>query len=235
MCRFVILTAYSRVTTGDQCRVASLGSMEQPSERKPLRADAARNVDKIITAARQCFREQGPDVPLQTIAATAGVGPATLFRNFSDKEQLVLSALSRELRQHVDPVAQAGLDGMDAAEGLFNLIDALMRVASDDANLLSAVAGRRGLLLGITQGLIEAMATLLERGQGQGSLRRDITIEDMVRLVAMLIGAVDTMEPGSEAWKRPVALAEDAIRTERLPRPLPEQSDIPGFSFSGRG
>ena len=79
------------------------------------------------------------------------------------------------------------------------------------------------------------MATLLERGQGQGSLRRDITIEDMVRLVAMLIGAVDTMEPGSEAWKRPVALAEDAIRTERLPRPLPEQSDIPGFSFSGRG
>jgi hypothetical protein len=124
---------------------------------------------------------------------------------------------------------------MDAAEGLFNLIDALMRVASDEANLLSAVAGRRGLLLGITQGLIEAMATLLERGQGQGSLRRDITIEDMVRLVAMLIGAVDTMEPGSEAWKRPVALAEDAIRTERLPRPLLEQSDIPGFSFSGLG
>ena len=206
--------------------------MELPSERKPLRADAARNVDKIITAARQCFREYGPEVPLQTIAATAGVGPATLFRNFSDKEQLVLSALSRELRQHADPVAQEALDGMDAAEGLIKLIDAVMRVASDEANLLSAVAGRRGLLVGITQGLIDTMATLLERGQGQGSLRRDITIEDMVRLVAMLIGAVDTMEPGSEAWKRPLALVEDAIRTERPSRPLPEQSDIPGVSFS---
>ncbi|MFF1829126.1 TetR/AcrR family transcriptional regulator [Paenarthrobacter sp. NPDC058040] len=206
--------------------------MELPSERKPLRADAARNVDKIITAARQCFREYGPEVPLQTIAATAGVGPATLFRNFSDKEQLVLSALSRELRQHADPVAQEALDGMDAAEGLIKLIDAVMRVASDEANLLSAVAGRRGLLVGITRGLIDTMATLLERGQGQGSLRRDITIEDMVRLVAMLIGAVDTMEPGSEAWKRPLALVEDAIRTERPSRPLPEQSDIPGVSFS---
>ncbi|WP_347109302.1 helix-turn-helix domain-containing protein [Paenarthrobacter sp. S56] len=206
--------------------------MEQPSERKPLRADAARNVDKIITAARQCFREHGPEVPLQTIAATAGVGPATLFRNFADKEQLVLAALSRELRQHADPVAQAALDGMDAAEGLINLIDSVMRVASDEANLLSAVAGRRVLLVGITRGLIDTMATLLERGQGQGSLRRDITIEDMVRLVAMLIGAVDTMEPGSEAWKRPLALVEDAIRTERPSRPLPAQSDIPGVSFS---
>ena len=206
--------------------------MEQPSERKPLRADAARNVDKIITAARQCFREHGPEVPLQTIAATAGVGPATLFRNFSDKEQLVLAALSRQLRQHVDPVADASLEGMDAAEGLINVIDAVMRVASEDANLLDAVAGRRGLLMGITGGLIGSMATLLERGQGQGSLRRDITIEDMVRLLAMLIGAVDTMEPGSEAWKRPVALIEDAIRTERPSRPLPEQSPIPGVTLT---
>ena len=63
--------------------------------RKPLRADAARNVDKIILAARQCFREHGPDVPLQTIAATAGVGPATLFRNFADKEEL-LAAIAAE-------------------------------------------------------------------------------------------------------------------------------------------
>ncbi|MBO1269262.1 TetR/AcrR family transcriptional regulator [Arthrobacter cavernae] len=205
--------------------------MDQPSERKPLRADAARNVDKIITAARQCFREQGPEVPLQAIAATAGVGPATLFRNFSDKEQLVLAALSRQLRLHVDPVAEDALAGMDAAVGLIHIIDAVMQVASEDANLLGAVAGRRGLLIGITGGLIDSIETLLERGQGQGSLRRDITIEDMIRLVAMLIGAVDTMEPGSRAWERPVALIEDAIRTERSGRPLPAQSDIPGLTF----
>lgn len=205
--------------------------MDRPLERKPLRADAARNVDKIITAARQCFRELGPEVPLQTIAATAGVGPATLFRNFADKEQLVLAALSRELTLHVDPVAEDALSGMDAAVGLINVIDAVVQVASEDANLLAAVAGRRGLLTGITGGLIESMAELLARGQGQGSLRRDISIEDMVRLVAMLIGAVDTMEPGSRAWERPVALLEDAIRTERPSRPLPQQTPIPGMTF----
>jgi AcrR family transcriptional regulator len=203
--------------------------MDRPYERKPLRADAARNVDKIITAARQCFREQGPDVPLQTIAATAGVGPATLFRNFADKEQLVVAALSRQLRLHVDPVVEEALAGMDAAVGLFKVIDAIMKVASEDANLLDAVAGRRGLLTDITRGLVEGIGVLLARGQGQGTLRRDITLEDMVRIVAMLIGAVDTMEPGSRSWDRPVALMEDAIRTERPTRTLPPQTPIPGL------
>ncbi|MCA4134172.1 TetR/AcrR family transcriptional regulator [Arthrobacter sp. M4] len=205
--------------------------MDRPLERRPLRADAARNVDKIITAARQCFREQGPDVPLQTIAATAGVGPATLFRNFADKEQLVLAALSRQLRLHVDPVVEEALGGMDAAEGLFKVIDAVMKVASEDANLLDAVAGRRGLLTGITGGLIDGIGVLLVRGQGQGSLRRDITLEDMVRIVAMLIGAVDTMEPGSRSWDRPVALMEDAIRAVRPDRELPPQTPIPGLAL----
>ncbi|HKS03675.1 MAG TPA: helix-turn-helix domain-containing protein [Arthrobacter sp.] len=196
-------------------------------ERKPLRADAARNVDKIINAARECFRQYGPDVPLQTIAATAGVGPATLFRNFSDKEQLVLAALNRQLRLNVDPVIDVALAGTDAAEGLFRVIDAVMTAASDNANLLGAVAGRRDLLTGITGSLIESVGVLLGRGQDQGTLRVDISLTDMVRLLAMLIGVVDTMEPGSDAWRRPSALVEDAIRAERPTRPLPPQVPLP--------
>ncbi|WP_353711072.1 TetR/AcrR family transcriptional regulator [Arthrobacter sp. K5] len=200
-------------------------------ERKPLRADAARNVDKIINAARECFRQYGPDVPLQTIAATAGVGPATLFRNFSDKEQLVLAALNRQLRLHVDPVIDVALAGTDAADGLFRVIDAVMSAASDNANLLGAVAGRRDLLTGITGSLIESVGVLLDRGQDQGTLRVDISLTDMVRLLAMLIGVVDTMEPGSDAWRRPAALVEDAIRAERPTRPLPAQVPLPSSQF----
>ena len=101
--------------------------------------------------------EYGPDVPLQTIATTAGVGPATLFRNFSDKEQLVLAALNRQLRLNVDPVIDVALAGPDAAEGLFRVIDAIMTAASENANLLGAVAGRRDLLTGITGSLIESV------------------------------------------------------------------------------
>ena len=175
--------------------------------RKPLRADAARNVDKIILAARQCFREHGPEVPLQTIAATAGVGPATLFRNFADKEELVLAALNRQLRETVDPVMVEAAGGTwTPPTGLLRVIEAIMAAASADANLLGAVAGRRELLTGITGSLMESIGVLLVRGQGQGTLRSDISMTDMFRLLAMLIGVVDTMEPGSDAWRRPVAL-----------------------------
>ena len=102
--------------------------MNRAVDRKPLRADAARNVNKIIAAARQCFREHGPEVPLQTIAVTAGVGPATLFRNFADKEELVLAALHQQLKLLVNPVIEEALAGKDAAEGLFRVVDALMGV-----------------------------------------------------------------------------------------------------------
>lgn len=199
--------------------------------RKPLRADAARNVDKIITAARQCFRDFGPEVPLQTIAITAGVGPATLFRNFADKEELVLATLNRQLRLTVDPVMDGALADIDAAAGLFRVIEAIMAAASTDANLLGAVAGRRGLLTGITGSLVESLGVLLTRGQGQGSLRPDITMTDLFRLLAMLISVVDTMEPGSDAWRRPLALVEDAIRAERPARPLPAQAPVPSAAL----
>ncbi len=207
--------------------------MNVVAARKPLRADAARNVDKIITAASQCFREYGPDVPLQTIAATAGVGPATLFRNFADKEDLVLAALNRQLRTSVDPVIAQALLEEDSAAGLFQVMEAIMAASSEDANLLGAVAGRRQLLVGITGSLIESVGVLLGRGQRQGTLRDDVSLTDMVRLLAMLIGAVDTMEPGSDAWRRPLALVEDSLRTQRLDRKLPPQVPLLGDPFPG--
>jgi AcrR family transcriptional regulator len=155
------------------------------------------------------------------------VGPATLFRNFADKEELVLAALNRQLRLTVDPVIDDALADIDAAAGLFRVIEAIMAAASADANLLGAVAGRRELLTGITGSLVDSIGVLLGRGQGQGTLRADISMTDMFRLLAMLIGVVDTMEPGSDAWRRPVALIEDAIRTERPRRPLPPHVPLP--------
>ncbi|MFN3924902.1 MAG: TetR/AcrR family transcriptional regulator, partial [Pseudarthrobacter sp.] len=68
---------------------------------------------------------------------------------------------------------------------------------------------------------------------GQGSLRADISMTDMFRLLAMLIGVVDTMEPGSDAWRRPLALVEDAIRTTRPTRPLPAHVPVPSTPGTG--
>src|SRR5690606_39081124 len=55
----------------------------------PLRADARRNRDRIINAARTAFAERGPEVPMEEIARCAGVGTGTLYRRFPDRESLV--------------------------------------------------------------------------------------------------------------------------------------------------
>ncbi|WP_138417609.1 TetR/AcrR family transcriptional regulator [Sinomonas gamaensis] len=195
--------------------------------RKPMRADAARNIEKIITAALECFREDGPHVSLKLVADRAGVGPATLFRNFADKEELVLAAIERQIKVKVEPIAESALDNPDAAAGLIEVLSAIMQVANDEHHLLSAVAGRRQLLVGLASKLIESLGVLLSRGQEQGTLREELRLLDMVRLVAMLIGVGDTVAPGSMAWLRYVALVEDAIRTRREPRPLPPLEAIP--------
>lgn len=192
-----------------------------------MRADAARNIEKIITAALECFREDGPNVSLKSVADRAGVGPATLFRNFADKEELVLAAIERQIKVKVEPVTEEALGNPDAAAGLVEVLSAVMQVANDEHHLLSAVAGRRQLLVGLAGKLIESMGVLLNRGQEQGTLREELRLLDMVRLVAMLIGVGDTVAPGSMAWLRYVALVEDAIRTHREPRPLPPLEAIP--------
>jgi thiamine pyrophosphate-dependent acetolactate synthase large subunit-like protein len=130
-------------------------------------------------------------------------------------------------------VVDGALADIDAAAGLLRVLEALMDAASADANLLGAVAGRRELLTGITGSLMDSISVLLVRGQGQGSLRDDISMTDMFRLLAMLIGVVDTMEPGSDAWRRPLALVEDAIRTVRPTRPLPAHVPVPSTPGTG--
>ncbi|MFJ3958071.1 TetR/AcrR family transcriptional regulator [Arthrobacter sp. NPDC090010] len=205
--------------------------MEYRQGSRPLRADAARNVEKIITAARECFHEQGPEVPLQLIAETAQVGPATLFRNFADKEALVLAVISRQLRIHVDPVVEIALAEPDACAALMHVIESIVQVAAEESALLDALVGRRGVLTTISGNIIEALGLLLGRAQAQGTVRGDVSAEDVIRIVAMLIGSVDTIERGTDAWRRPVALIEDSLRPAAAVRPLPPQTSVPSLAL----
>src|SRR5271170_4603105 len=67
---------------------------------RPLRADAARNAERILQAAREVYSELGPDAPIETIARRAGVGERTLYRRFPTKAELVDSAISLGAREH---------------------------------------------------------------------------------------------------------------------------------------
>ncbi|HSU71443.1 MAG TPA: TetR/AcrR family transcriptional regulator, partial [Micrococcaceae bacterium] len=129
----------------------------------------------------------------------------------------------------VNPVAVAALQDQDAAKGFLAVAEALLEVASDELNLLSAVAGRRRLLAGITMPLLESLGTLLLRAQEQGTIRPDVVPDDVIPLLSMAIGALETNVPGSDAWRRYAALLADSFLTPARARPLPPLVPIPGL------
>src|SRR5437763_15723704 len=84
---------------------------------RPLRADAERNRERILAAAREAFAEDGLDVGLHEIAKRAGVGVGTVYRRFPEKEQLI-EALFHDRIEEVVGIAERGLAFDDAWTGL---------------------------------------------------------------------------------------------------------------------
>src|SRR6195952_207167 len=93
--------------------------------RRPLRADAQRNFDKIVETARVLFREKGADASLDEIAKRAGVGPGTLYRHFPTRDALV-DAVMRDWADRInadaDEAAASDPPPRDALAGFFRRV-----------------------------------------------------------------------------------------------------------------
>ena len=76
------------------------------SEPRPLRADARRNRERILAAAREAFAEAGRDVQMPEVARAAGVGVGTLYRHFPAKEDLVLALVRDKVQAAIDSPAK---------------------------------------------------------------------------------------------------------------------------------
>ncbi|MEU0677976.1 helix-turn-helix domain-containing protein [Streptomyces sp. NPDC006172] len=149
------------------------------------RADALRNRERIVTAAREMFVELGPDVPLDDIARRAGVGNATVYRNFPDRDALVREVVCSVMDRTAEAARQALAETGDA----FGALERFVHVAADerigalcpmvtstfDENHPDLVAAR----LRAEQLIDEVM----ERARQAGQLRADVGIGDL--LVAM--------------------------------------------------
>jgi len=189
-------------------------------EDRRLRADAARNVERILRAARDVYGELGSDAPVDAVARRAGVGERTLYRRFPAKADLVRAALDQAIAEDLTPVIEDARRADDPLGGLTQLIEAAISLGAREHNLLTA-AHRAGLLTPeISLSLNEALSGLVRRGQQDGRIRADVVADDLPRLVAMLYSVLSTMDSNSGGWRRYVALLLDAISTEE-PRPLP--------------
>jgi AcrR family transcriptional regulator len=197
-------------------------------EDRPLRADAARNVGRILRAARDVYGELGADAPVEAVARRAGVGERTLYRRFPTKADLVRAALDQSIAEDLTPVMEEARRADDALGGLAHLIEAAISLGAREHNLLTAAHRAGSLTPDISTSLNETLTELVRRGQGAGRVRADLVADDVPRLVGMLYSVVSTMDSRSDGWRRYVALILDAISIGQR-RPLPP---APAFRYA---
>jgi AcrR family transcriptional regulator len=189
-------------------------------EDRRLRADAARNVDRILRAAREVYGELGPDAPVEAVARRAGVGERTLYRRFLTKADLVRAALDHSIAEDLMPAIDEARRADDPLRGLTQLIEAAISLGAREHNLLTAAHRAGALTFDISVSLNAALDDLVREGQRVGRVRADLVVDDVPRLMAMLYGVLATMDSDSDGWRRYVALILDAISiTEGQPLP----------------
>jgi AcrR family transcriptional regulator len=180
---------------------------------RPPRADARRNREKVLKAAQDAFAESGYGVPLDDIAARAGVGPGTVYRHFPSKEELFEAVVTTRLRDLIDD-ARARYGDADPGEAFFGFLGRFRAEAAAKRDLPEAIAIEGSL----QAELHAALDALLRRAQQAGAVRPEITTPDILLLLKGVLHSVHEAPagPASEALTdRLLAVVTDGLR----PRP----------------
>ena len=156
--------------------------------RKP-RADAVRNRERVLEAAKAVFSAGGPDASLEAVARRAGVGIGTLYRHFPTRESLFEAVYRREVQQLGELAEQLKTEAAP--------VDALRRWLRSNVEFVATKKGMSAALALAVQGsselsaysfdrLTKAIGALLDRAVAAGEIRSDISPEDVLRtLVGM--------------------------------------------------
>jgi AcrR family transcriptional regulator len=169
-----------------------------------LRADAQRNLDRVLEAATGAFAERGPDVSVDEIARRAGVGHATVFRRFPTKDDLVRAVLEARVAE-VAVLANEALDSDDPGGAFTAFAWTLMEINVRDRGLYECYDRcAKGESAKELEGLIWQ---IVERAQDAGAVRNDLGPAD----VTNLIGAAIRSAP-SEHWRPYLEVVLDGLR-----------------------
>jgi AcrR family transcriptional regulator len=177
---------------------------------RPLRADARRNRQRILKAARAVFADQGLHSQIDDVARRAKVGVGTVYRHFPTKEAL-LGALVRERFEEIAGYAREALEREDAWEGFCELMWRGAKRNAQDLAFCEAISSSDCSAIVEEVGLMGSTELLIERAKAQGRMRSDATAED-VPIMMVGAGAVMQLGPTPDAWVRYLTLMLDGLR-----------------------
>ena len=178
---------------------------------RPKRADARRNYEKVLAAAREAFAEAGVGVGVDQIARRAGVGPATLYRHFPNRQALLEALYVDEAAEVCRSAEQLeGADPWEALIGWFERFIAYMATKRAlAAELLDYMDQDAELFKVCRASLFEAGEPLLKRAQDAGVVRRDVTTAEVIQMV-IGIAKIPSSDPGQT--EHLVRIALDGLR-----------------------
>lgn len=178
---------------------------------RPLRKDAADRRTALLAAARQVFAREGIDAPLDRIAEAAGVGRATLYRNFPGRTEIALAVLMEEVEALGERfAAPQGTDPF--ADFLTALSETLTRNSAFGGVVRAAPSA--DILDPLRAALARAATPALKASQASGAVRADLTVDDVRLLTAMLGSALHNARPQERnaIARRTLTLVLDAVR-----------------------
>jgi AcrR family transcriptional regulator len=169
-----------------------------------LRADARRNLERVLDAAEEVFAEEGPDASVAEIAHRAGVGQGTVFRRFPTKDDLIFAVVERHVAQ-MHALAEEALKSPDPGEAFFGFIRGIGELVMSMPGLHACVVhcgGKPG-----AAELDELGRRIVGRAQRAGAVRRDLRPADVQTLVR---SALTSAPPGE--WRRYLDVVLDGLR-----------------------
>ena len=181
---------------------------------RALRADARRNREAVLVAAKRLFADQGLDAQMPDVARAAKVGVGTVYRHFATKDDLI-SALVAERFERLAESVRENLQVKDAWEGFCGFIRFATQIQADDRGLCEVMGSRSEMMDAAARGagLPELCDRLVRRAQDSGQLRRDIEWED-IPMIACGLGSVTqaSIGPATGRWPRLVEIILDGLR-----------------------
>ncbi|MGW5435989.1 TetR/AcrR family transcriptional regulator [Nocardia asteroides] len=193
-------------------------------EDKPLRSDAQRNRDALVTAARELFTERGLDAPLKDIAARAGVAIGTLYNRFPTRDELIAAAVADRVEAGTR-IAEQALELADPWESFVHLVERICELQASD-RILGELALRNAPSAALERAREHGhglMRRIITRAQESGALRDDWTLEDIAFITwshTSVVTATASVAP--DLWRRNLALILDGLRAKAAhPLPVP--------------
>jgi AcrR family transcriptional regulator len=184
---------------------------------RPLRADARRNRERIIAAARELFAGEQPNVQMDEVAQRAGVGVGTVYRHFPDKEALMGELVRQRFDLFNENLRQALAD---ERSGAFAALSGALRanvisVAEDAATRFAFVSGGERVFAHAASEMDDFMllaGVLVRRAHLAGELRDEFEVGDIPMVMCGICATIDVSKPGWD-WQRHLSLILHGMHT----------------------